>query len=208
MKISICGPICSDNVKLTKEYIKSWGSYKISEASLIVSEKLNTAIDKDSLYKLLNDTIDDAMSYRKNDKILFSCNVIDILCKFFRLKAKDDNFVDDTVLQKVIHLTKQGLHFYDIIYFLPYLEKYNNTVFEDAEYAALKELNNFYLEIQDSYIKNSTWLFDFKSIDGAPALIEIFGNIDEQMQMIKLYLNNDGEAYGKDDSLIQQVINN
>ncbi len=208
MRTSITGPFYQENLKLTNEYVKNWNKFKISEKSLEIYNKISTISDKDNLYKLLNECIDDVMSYKKTDYVIFPINVIDILLKFFILKSKDDNFADDLLIQKVIQLTKQALHFYDIIYFVPYLEKYNNIVLDDEIYVYIKELNNFYLEVQESYTNMKKWLFDFGSVDGVAALIEIFGNIDEQIQMLKLYQNNDGEPYGSSDSLLQDVINN
>ena len=208
MRISVSGPITSQNIELIDAYVKTWSNYRLSDKTDKITQALIDAKTKDELYTVLNDCIDDALSYKKTDNIIHKCTVLDALTKIFILKAKDDNAVDDLFIQKAIHLAKQGLHFYDIIYFTPFLEKYSTMLLTDAEYVELKELNNFYLEIQETYTKGAPWIFDFNSIDGVPALIELFGNTSEMIQMIKLYQNTDGNSFGKDDSLIQEIINN
>ena len=59
--------------------------------------------------------------------------------------------------------------------------------------------------IQQTYTDCDETVFEFSSPDGAPALIELFGGPRERIEMMKLYLDTDGDVFGKSasDSLLQ-----
>ena len=46
-------------------------------------------------------------------------------------------------------------------------------------------------------------IFPLRDVDGSPAVIELYGNREQRIQMVKLYLNELGRTYSSEQSLIQ-----
>lgn len=204
MRIALAGIKQDDSEEFLNTFRKKWPNYKVNE-SLSKKELIDKKIilgpfsnDKNQ-YTVLNLIIDDVMLYRKTDNVLHDTSVLDNLINTFWLASKDHEGFDDLYIQKAIHLTKQALNFYDIIFYIPMTDSTNKSEYD-------LELSNFYSVVMESYTLGKPWIFPFDSPNGSPAVIEIFGTIQEKIEMIKLYLNVDGMAYNEKDSLIADAI--
>ena len=62
-----------------------------------------------------------------------------------------------------------------------------------------EEIDNIFKAFCDSYHKHDKKIFD---PNDSPAVIEIFGSQQERIKMVEFYVNEDGNMYGEDDSLI------
>jgi len=214
MRIAVCGTANQGKSTFINDFIKTWPMYKRSAGKyrqLIKDQNLviNKNGDKNSQQIILDSLIDEAMEYKNTDYVIHDRCCLDNLSYTFWLGAHDLGEINDTFIQKSILLTRQALHFYDIIFYIPKLEKYAIKTEEreqreiSEEY--ITEIDNFFRVIHDTYIEGKETIFEFSSPDGAPAMIEIFGNPEERIQMVKLYLDEDGQTLGKksSDTLIQ-----
>ena len=91
----------------------------------------------------------------------------------------------------------------DIIFFLP-ITKFNNIKIEDdgvreTDEIYIKEIDYIFKAIQAQYQQHPQENPFFPS-DDSPALIEVFGNQRERLEMIKLYLDVDGDIIEGDQS--------
>ena len=206
MRLAICGVEGMGKTSLIDKILKNWKDYQKSDYS-----KVNDIIKTKNLSDLqvqrdiLDAMTDVAMTYTKSDNVLHDSCTIDALCHAFYLAAKNTEMKESDIemfIQRIIMLAKQSLHFYDIVFYLPHNTKYNNKETDPKDIAKLLELDNFYMALQDTYAKNIDWVFPFKDADGAPPMIEVFGSEIERLELIKLYVNPDGLAYSKDESLL------
>ena len=81
----------------------------------------------------------------------------------------------------------------DIIFMVPITD-------QDPEQKAQQdtvthEINNIFNLMYDQYIKESSPYFE---PDDKPAIIEIFGTDEQRMEMIKMYVDEDGNLPGSD----------
>jgi hypothetical protein len=88
----------------------------------------------------------------------------------------------------------------DIIFFIP-MTKHNPKIEDDGvretDKVYIKEIDSFFKVIQRHYHEHPQDNPFFPRED-SPALIEVFGDQRERIQMIKLYLDNDGDLIGGD----------
>ena len=195
MRIGICGIKQSDTTDLIEGFRKIWPSYKIDAGALVLFDEMTAEVQ----YKQLNERIDKAMLYNKTKNVLHLNTSLDSLANIFWGAAKEIEGFDDHMIQKGIHLTRQSMTFYDVLFYLPITDK---TYTEEKGL----ELDNFYNVILESYATGKKWIFPFDDVNGTPPMIEIFGNVEEKLEMIKLYVNIDGESYSSKDSLINEAI--
>jgi hypothetical protein len=81
---------------------------------------------------------------------------------------------------------------------MPAIEK-NGVREVDPEY--VDEIDNIFKAILNKYKKGAEALPFFEK-DNAPAIIDIYGQPFERIAQIAMYVTEDGDAYGEDQSLI------
>jgi len=54
----------------------------------------------------------------------------------------------------------------------------------------------------DAYNKHSKVYFPFDNDLGCPAIIEIFGSPEERIKLAQFYINDKGNIYGEEDTLL------
>lgn len=206
MRISVSSAQNMGKTTFVNDFLKTWPMYKKSEGNYrkLVIEKglnINKQGDKDSQMAILNSIVDEMMTYKKTDDVIHDRTSLDNLVYSMWLAAHELGNVDDAFIQKTMQIVKVSMSFLDLIVFIPKLEKYPIKLEEremremDEEYQT--EIDNFYKAIQTSYNAGKEWIFPFSEVDGSPAMVEIYGQPNERIEMMKLYLDQDGEAFGK-----------
>jgi hypothetical protein len=117
--------------------------------------------------------------------------------------SQDDNDIDEEFIDECIPIVREALENLDIIFFIP-ITKFNKIQVEDngnreTDENYIKEIDNFFKVIQRHYHEHPQEN-PFFPRDNSPALIEVFGKPEERLQMIKLYLDNEGDLIGGDGS--------
>jgi hypothetical protein len=188
MRIAIVSAI--NQTPFINEFIKNWPKYKKVSLKPVLDDTV------ESYVRYFNDLIDDTIKYKKDDCIVHEYSVIDGLCNIFMLGAYDK--IQSDVINTCVLLARNAIHFYDLVLYLPLLK--NEAVIE-----SIKEIDNFLSAIHQDYAQGKEMLFEFSSPDGAPALVEVFGNLQEKLQICKLYINEEGKPFGSkpEDSLLQ-----
>jgi len=214
MRIAVIGSQGQGKSTFIDDFLKVWPMYTKSEGKYRKAIKeQNLTINQEGTQEnqqiIMDAIIDEMMLYPKNTNVIHDRCSIDNLVYSMWLYEKNKGNIDDKFIEKSLKLTHISLAFLDLVIFLPKLEKYQIKLEEketrDIDPVYADEINNLYLAIQDSYNKSQNTVFPFETIEGSPALIEIFGTPQERIQMVKLYLDDTGEPFGKktSDSLIQ-----
>jgi len=210
MKICISGTANQGKSTLIDDFIKTWPMYKKADNSYREVAKQNPAVklnqegNEKSQVIIRDALIDQATAHSKDENIIFDRCILDNFVYSMWLNAKGK--VTDYFIEKQIPILHETLKLYDIIFFLPILDKYPIEIVEDEDGQRdldpvfREEIDNLFKAIMADYWKRGRRTF-FPSED-VPALIEIFGSREERIEMIKLYVNESGKPFGENDSLI------
>lgn len=207
MKIAISGTQCIGKSTFIQDFLKKWPMYRVAggDCSSLIKEK-NLKHSQESTEEtqdiFLNHLIDQAFSCSKTDYVVFDRCVLDNLAytTWLVLKGKLPN----SYLEKVVPIVRETLKVYDIIFTAPITKvapveiTANNT--RDIDPVFREEIDNILKAFTESYHKHDGKIFDPQD---SPALIEIFGKPEERIHMAELYVNESGNMYGEDESLIQ-----
>lgn len=209
MRIAIVGSACQGKTTLINDMLKNWPDYKRSNESyrkLLKEEKIkiNKEVNQDGQWKILNCLIDDLQRTEKGDKIIFDRCPLDNIVYSLWAEEKQSSDINKEFIKKCIPLVQESMKAVDIIFFLPITkvapvpieEKKNREI--DIEY--IKEIDNIFKAISYTLMKSGECPFFAK--DDRPPIIEIFGNPEERIEMIKLYLNESGEIYDEGSSVL------
>ena len=92
-------------------------------------------------------------------------------------------------------LVRESLRFLDIIFFTPITKVASVELVEgdlrDTNKEYIEEIDNIFKAVHRDYMNNQKSTFFVE--DDRPAIIEVFGNRKERIEIIKLYLDNDGD---------------
>ena len=206
MKIAICGTSCVGKSTYIKDFCKEWENYENPSKTyrdLIKSKNLNHSSngDEDSQRQILNALIDQATQFSKKENIIFDRCVLDNMAYTSWLYLKDkvsEKFLDETRI-----LVRETLKLYDIIFFIPITKvspvQMSESELRDNDPIYREEIDNIFKTFVTSYHKSEGKIFPSED---CPAVIEIFGSPEERIQMTKLYLTEEGNPYGENQSLL------
>lgn len=210
MRIAISGTACQGKSTLIEDFIKEWPSYKrekkdyrevIREKNLPHSKQCN----KEGQWAILNCKIDEMQQYNKKDKIIFDRCPLDAIVYSLWSFDKQASDIDKEFIDKCIPLVRESIKGLDIIFFTPITKVAPVPITDDGmretDQEYITEIDNIFKTIIHSHhIKPGSTPF-LPSYD-CPAIIEIFGSREERIQIIKQYLDTDGDLIGENPSLI------
>lgn len=211
MRIAISATQCIGKTTLVKDFLKNWPMYETSKKTYrdLIREK-NLPINKETTpetQSLLMDCIcDEIMTKSRDDFFIMDRSPIDCLVYSLWANLKGIEGFDDEFIKTQILLAREATSFFDIIFYIP-INKYNNVEivsdnFRDIDPEYRMEIDNIFHEIYRTYSEKIGPYFNFED---CPAVIEIFGNEEERIEMIGFYVNENGNAYGEDESLISDI---
>ena len=221
MRICVSGANNMGKSTFVKDFLAAWPNYK--EGKLTYREKVQRKLGKDpngTDYRSLTSigckenqefirdcTIEDISGYTRDDNVIYDRGLWDIFMYSLYLAGINKGGCDDEWIKSQFDLYKEGFKNYDIILFFPLLEGYSTPAIPegnldlDREVVFRSECDNIFKALQQQYLDSKRiWLPE----EDTPAIIEIFGTPEERIQMCKLYLDGTGSAYGDEDSLISQ----
>jgi hypothetical protein len=209
MRIAISGSACQGKSTLIDDIIKKWPMYKRSEESyrkLITEESLllNDKVTQEGQWKILNCLIDDIQKTSKDDCILFDRCPLDNLVYSLWSNSKGESDIDDDFIKKCIPLVQETMHALDIILFTP-ITKFSPIPTEAREARNIdenyiKEIDNIFKAIAYQYTK--TGASPFFPPEDRPPIIEVFGDREQRIAMIQLYLDESGDIITDEKSVL------
>jgi len=211
MRIAISGSACQGKTTLVKDFLKYWPTYSRSNESyrkLIKEEniKINKEVDQESQWKILNCLIDDIQSTQKGDKIIFDRCPLDNLVYSLWAEEKGSSDIDKKFIEKCIPLVQESMKSIDIVFFLPITKvapvKIEEKKSREIDILFIQEIDNIFKVIEKNLMRNG--ICPFLAKDDRPPIIEIFGNPEQRIEMIKFYLNDKGELIEDETSVLDQ----
>jgi len=206
MRIVISGTENQNKTELTDALLHMWPDYASPALSYkdTIEHYITSITDKEELpssadvqWAILNDMVATQQAYKKGDKVIFNRCPIDniIYTLYLNEKNEEGSDINDSFIEKCIPLVRESMKDVDIIFTVPI------TKAAESDHTPMeKELDNLYLMMFQESIKEYSPFFIH---DDRPTLIEIFGTLQERLQMIKMYIDEGGELLGKVSDVIE-----
>ena len=215
MRIAISGTSNQGKSTLINDFLKTWPNYKTESKTyreILKEQKLphSKKTTKDIQWKILNLMVEELQRYKKNDYVIFDrCPLDNIIYSLWACEKKQGK-IDEKFISKCIPVVRESLKHLDIIFFLPITKvspveiKENGARETDTVY--INEIDALFKSLNAQY-KHNLGRTPFFPSDDCPGIIEIFGNPVERIQMIKWYIDVDGDLIGGDVSSPDNVFN-
>jgi hypothetical protein len=147
--------------------------------------------------------IDEMQTFNPDDNVIMDRCPIDNLVYSLWCLEKGVGDIDEEFITKCIPLVSESMRHLDVIFFLP-ITKFNNIKIEDdgvreTDPNYIKEIDHIFKAIQAQYQQHPQENPFFPK-DDSPALIEVFGSRHERIEMVKLYIDIDGDVIEGDQS--------
>lgn len=205
MRIAICGSANLGKSTLIKDFLEKWPMYGFEVETyrdIITKKNLKHSKEttKETQEAILNYMIDTLKNFKNGDKVIFDRCPLDNLVYSMWALSKGNSDIDEDFIDKCIPLVRDSLSNLDIIFFIPRTKlnpKIEDDGMRETDETYIKEIDNLFKVIQRHYNEHPQDN-PFFPRDDSPALIEIFGNRQERIEMIKLYLDDDGDLIGGD----------
>jgi hypothetical protein len=223
MRIAVSGSACQGKSTFIQNFIKEWPQYKhptetYKEHIKAKGLKLNKETTKETQWEILNFQIDQLQKHgNKGDKVIFDRCPLDNIVYSIRANALEPEKFDDEFINKCIPLVRESMRYLDIIFFTPITKVSPVPIIKrenrETDEVFIKEIDNIFKTIIYQFQK--TGASTFFSKDDSPGVIEIFGSPEERIQLVRYYLNADGDLIGDeasifntlDEKTIQQLLN-
>jgi GTPase SAR1 family protein len=206
MRIAISGCQNSGKSTLVSDFLKQWPKYKKSAESYrsLIREgtikNLNKQVTAQSQWDILQSLIKDQEGLYRRDKVIFDRCTLDNLVYSLWSEEKSKSDIDAAFIQKCIPLVRESMKKIDIIFFIPRTNvvlKDRTARDTDPEY--IKEIDNIFKQIAAQHLKGQCAFFPK---DDAPPIIEIFGSPEERIEMIKYYLDPNGDLIDEKNTIL------
>tara|TARA_R110000824_G_scaffold31867_16_gene103450 strand:+ start:5426 stop:6253 length:828 start_codon:yes stop_codon:yes gene_type:complete len=215
MRIAISGTGNQGKSTLINDFVQEWPSFKTESSTYrakLVAEKLphSKAATKDTQWKILNHMIDEMQTFGSEDNIIMDRCPIDNLIYSLWCFEKGIGDIDKEFIDKCIPLVCESMRNLDIIFFIPITKAAPVAIEEDGvretDEVYIKEIDNIFKMIGAQHHENNG-RNPFFPKDDAPGWIEVFGDRQTRVAMIKQYLDADGDLIGGTEESMNELIN-
>lgn len=212
MRIAVAGTQNIGKTTFIQDFLEAYPMYKTPEDTYrdILKEQnldCNKLTTQETQEKIRDIMIDQAMSYTSANNVIHDRCLLDNVIYSIWKNDKDSQSVSDGFIHSSLHLCRQACKFYDIIFFLP-ISKHNDIELEPADLRDIdtqfrEEIDILFKAAVQTYHKNESVFFDMRD---CPAIIEIFGDREQRIQLVKMYLDPEtGEHIEPDGSFLESL---
>lgn len=212
MRIGISGTQNIGKSTVVRDFIEKWGMYETPDVSyrdVLIENGLdcNQKTTPETQTIIMNHLCDHLMGTDRLDNIIIDRTPYDALAYTMWANAKGIKGFTNEYVQTQIALARESASLFDVIFHIPIVKDHDIELEADAlrdiDPLFREEIDNIFSAIFSTYFSQTGPFFKFGD---CPAVIELFGSPEERMEMLKLYVNKDGLAYGEEDSLVTDVI--
>lgn len=206
MRIAISGTANIGKSTLLQDFLQEWSMYgrEVKTYRDVLAEKElphSKQTTKESQKAILDYMCETLKEFKPGDKVIFDRCPLDNLVYSMWALSQEDSDIDEDFIDECIPLVRDALKNLDIIFFIP-ITKFNKIDIQDDGFREtdenyIKEIDNFFKVLQRHYHEHPQEN-PFFPRDDSPALIEVFGDRQERLQMIRLYLDAEGDLIGGD----------
>jgi hypothetical protein len=206
MRIAFSGTSCSGKSTTIQHFLQKWPTYSLvkSDYRKLVKKKKHSKNTTPKLQKEILDILcTESDKFTAHEKVIYDRCPLDNLVYTMWCYGKGMKGFTEKVMEYTLYKVRQSMQNFDVIFLctrdlMPPIQ--NNGIREiDADY--VNEIDNIFKAILSKYKKGVETLPFFEK-DNAPAIIDIHGEPFERIAQIAMYVTEDGDAYGEDQSLI------
>lgn len=206
MRLSISGTAAQGKTTLLNAFLDNWEMYNTPEESYRVKlpgdgHSMNTT--KETQWNILNHMIDQMETYSASDHVIFDRCPLDNLVYTLWAFHKGVGDIDELFVEKCIPVVRESMKLLDIIFIIPITNVTDEQIEDDGKRETdaefISEIDNFFKAMYTNWSKEDERFFPKED---RSALIEIFGSTDERIKLIEFYVNDKGNMYGEDETLV------
>jgi predicted ATPase len=205
MRIAFSGAACTGKTTTLNAFLQKWPSYSTPEKtyrSLILENNHSKKTDKKLQKAILEFMLDQQKQYTAHDKVaLDRCGLDNIVYTIWALDKGKKGFTD-AFTNECIELVKESMRYLDIIFWCPrdLMGPAENNSVREIDPTYVSETDNIFRAIHNQY--QTSGASPFFPPNDSPVLIELKGNLDERLNLVSMYVNEDGNMYGEEQSLV------
>ena len=201
MRIAISGTACQGKSTLVKDFLEQWPSYTTPEKTyrdIIAENNLehSSKTNKETQRKILDFQIEEQQKSRNGDNVLFDRCPLDNLVYSMWACEQEGNDIDEEFVSSCLPLVRESFRNLDIIFFVPITKAAPVSIVEDGvrdtNQQVIEEIDYIFKAVHRDHEHNpKTNIF---VVDDKPAIIEVLGDRRERIEIIKLYIDAEGDA--------------
>lgn len=186
MRISFTGLSCFTDQKFINKFQGKWPNY-LESGGFYTPDDMELINSQEEQWESLNTMVDVLQDYRNNDHVFFVGSPIDNLIYSMWANAKGHD-IDDDFIQKCMPIVSESMRFIDVIFYTP------NTKFNGVEIdEQYEEISHLYSAVMKKWEEDESPFFPK---DDRPPVIEIFGDVESKLEIISLYMDEQGDSIG------------
>lgn len=206
MRLAISGTAAQGKTTLLNAFLDNWKMYetpKLSYRSLLPEDSHSMQTTKETQWNILNHMIDQMEKYTAKDHIIFDRCPLDNLVYTMWAFHKEVGDIDELFVEKCIPIVRESMKLLDIIFIIPITNVAQSDIEDDgvretdAEY--ITEIDNFFKAMYNNWSSEDGRFFPKED---RAALVEIFGTTEERIKLLEFYINEDGNMFGEEESMI------
>jgi predicted ATPase len=211
MRIAFSGTGNSGKTTLVKSFLYTWDNYitpKKTYRDILIEEDLSHSSETtvETQQKILNFFIEQVQGHEKGDKVVYDrCSIDNIAYTMWCHEKGIEGFDKDFVTSQ-ISLMRESLRFLDIIFLCRFDEKQSveDDGVRDTDVDFIKEVDNIFYSLYRQYTENPEADIFFPKGD-SPCIIELPHDGQQRIDLISEYVTTEGEMYGEDVSIFNDV---
>ena len=201
MRVAISSTAGLDRKGLIDCFIMNWGNYTLDNSWKKAREDLPDDISQPEMLKQVLIKMNDLFKkHGRNDNIIYNRCGHDVMAYMMWGYTVSPDIYTEEYIEECIDIYKESLKCIDIVFYIPLSQVSNNT--DQPE--DVRRVDNSFKFLKREYEKKTS---DFFVHDDRPALIELVGNIEQQIHIIKLYLDEDGSESKDNEILPPEILN-
>ena len=209
MRICVSGTCSQGKSSYIDGFLKNWTEYSTPKKTYRSWLKGNHSkkTTKDVQWRILNDMVDEMQKHSTGDKVIYDRGPLDNIALTIWAGSKGIKDIDADFINKCISIVRESFKFLDIIFMVPITNAAEPVKYDTDDFKADKKkglVDEQFRQEVDFLLKGLKYDWEHNSQskffdhEDKPAIIEVFGTLEQRLQITKLYLDDKGELIGGD----------
>mgnify|MGYP001170291474 CR=1 FL=1 len=206
MRLAISGTAAQGKTTLLNAFLENWQMYTTPVESYrdqIPKDQHSMQTSKETQWAVLNHMLDQMEKTKAGDHVLFDRCPLDNLVYTMWSYHKKVGDIDELFVEKCIPIVRESMKMLDIIFFIPITNVTQDQIEDDGERETdteyISEIDNLFKAMYSFWCKEDTRFFPKED---RSAIVEVFGTTEERIKMLEFYINEDGNMFGEEDTLV------
>jgi hypothetical protein len=205
MRIAFSGAACTGKTTTLNAFLNKWPKYTVPQPtyrSIIRGDAHSKKTDKRVQKQILEFMLNQQKEYTPHQCIAYDrCGLDNIAYTLWAFEKGKKGF-SQSFVDECIKITRETMRSLDIIFLLTRDEmgpiEQNNVRETDPMY--ITETDNIFKAIYTQL--QTTGMSPFFPPNDSPALIKLEGTVEQRLEQISMYVTEDGNMYGEEQSLV------